>query len=309
MTSPAPEVSRLATRAFYDDEGEVRNYLAHQLLDGQLAMFLGSGATVGLGLPQWDDLIESAFARKSATRPEKLSNEDAAEYLLWDVCGGDADMFHEVLRQALYERIDATGLRAQLRQNPLLQALGSLFMPSRRGSIRNVVTFNFDDLLESFLREQAFYVEQVVRMPHWRSDPDVRVYHPHGLLPVSETAAAVDVVIAQVHFDRIVGNKNNAWRSTLSQILQSHTCLFVGLSGADQNLTNLLAEAHDAHPATARGDLFWAFRFSDNENDPRRSKWERRGVFQITLPGYEALPDWLRGVAHAAQELIVARRR
>jgi hypothetical protein len=53
--------------------------------------------------------------------------------------------------------------------------------------------------------------------------------------------------------------------------------------------------------------MFWGFRFSDNENDPRKSKWARRGVFQLTLGGYEELPEWLRGIAQAAQELLARR--
>jgi hypothetical protein len=298
MTDPI--VSRMQMRSFYDDYPAVQKYLAEQLKKEQLAIFLGSGVSKAFGLPLWDDLLDTAFARKSATRPDKLSNEDAAEYLLLDIFKEDQEGFHKALREALYEHVNISGIRDQLRHSPMLQALASLFIRSNRGSVRNVVTFNFDDLLESYLTDGGYFVQQVLTAPPWTENSDVRVFHPHGILPIDDTRPFTDVVIAQIHFDRMVGNKNNAWRTAMLSILSSHTCMFLGLSGADASLTSLLAETKDIHPATARKDLFWGFRFSDNDNDPRRSKWEHRGVAQITMQ-YDELPEWLRAVARLAR--------
>jgi hypothetical protein len=298
MTDPI--VSRMQTRAFYDDYEKVQQYLADQLKKEQVALFLGSGVSKAFGLPLWEDLLDTAFARKGAVRPDKLSNEDAAEYLLLDLFRGDQDEFHRALREALYEHVNMAGLRDQLRHSPTLQALGALFIRSNRGSIRTVVTFNFDDLLESYLTDGGYFVQPILTAPPWTENSDVRVFHPHGVLPIDDTRPPTDVVIAQIHFDRMIGNKNNAWRAALLSILSSHTCIFLGLSGADANLTSLLAEAKDIHPATLRKDMFWGFRFSDNENDPRRLKWENRGISQITMD-YNDLPEWLRGVARLAR--------
>ena len=47
-----------------------------------------------------------------------------------------------------------------------------------------MITFNYDDLLEIYLEFHGLVVEPIWRDEHWASNADIRIYHPHGFLPL-----------------------------------------------------------------------------------------------------------------------------
>ena len=111
-------------------------------------------------------------------------------------------------------------------------------MASNRGSVSRVLTFNFDDLLERFLTYYGFFIEPVSSVPTWGSRIDTRVFHIHGFLRGNEMED-VDgpIVMAQKHFDAMTGKDGHPWRELMVDLFRSHTCLFIGLSGDDNNLS------------------------------------------------------------------------
>jgi hypothetical protein len=140
-------------------------------------------------------------------------------------------------------------------------------------------------------------------MPSFFNNTDVRVYHPHGILPYRNPLAASNgIVLTQADYDRIVGDSKDSWRMKLIDIFQSRTCLFIGLSGADKNLSSILCEVNNIHPAIKRGDCYWGIKFSDNCSDSYTTKWEERGVYQLNLPNYDQLPGFLLSICQLASE-------
>jgi hypothetical protein len=274
------------------------SFLADKLNGGSLALVLGAGISAHLNLPDWKSLLADLSARLSTTVPAGLAPDEEGEVLL-AAAGKNRVALAEHVRKVLYAKVDRSF--GALLSSPLLAALGALAMPSRRGSTSNIITFNFDDLLETYLGYYGFAVQAVDRMPVWNSRADVRVLHPHGLLASDpNTPATQGIVIARSDYDRIVNDKASPWHAVLRQVLSSHTCIFLGLSGADANLTSLLQLAKDIHPATTQQHAFWGVRVSDDPGDPRRSAWEDRGVFHKVLDSYSDLPSWLRGICQRA---------
>ncbi|MHC4099055.1 MAG: SIR2 family protein [Planctomycetota bacterium] len=108
------------------------------------------------------------------------------------------------------------------------------------------------------------------------------------------------IILAQNQYDKIVGNSKQAWRGIILDIFRSHTCLFIGLSGNDDNLTSILMETKNSHASKRQGDVFWGVRFSDNKNDPKQTTWNTRGVFQDAIASYQELPGWLLKVCQIA---------
>src|SRR5262249_46572895 len=144
----------------------------------------------------------------------------------------------------------------------LLTAVGALTMASGRGNVAKVVTFNYDDILELYLSCYGFHCATVTRVPRWATREDVTVLHPHGFLPSDSTALDVSpIVLTQLDYDDIVGNSKDLWRSTIVDVFRSHFCIFIGLSGTDQNLTNMLHTVSKEHASTESGDLFWGARY------------------------------------------------
>ena len=288
-------------RALFDNPITLKPHLAEQLKLGRLAIVLGAGASFGFGLPSWDVLIDRCLNISGMTRLPGRSAEDLGEDILTEACKGDDIIFARLVRQALYANVDLS-IRA-LRSNELLAAIAALTMVSRRGSVGRVISFNFDDMLERYLRQSGFKMRSVNKLPCWSSNHDVTVYHPHGLL---ESEGPVDVVnepivFALIHYNRLRSDKP-LWYSLLLDIFSSSTCLFIGLSGSDWNLAEALTAANAVHVGRHQ-HAFWGIRFSDDTNDPNLGKWETRGVIQTTLSNYDELPTFLFDVCQSAAQL------
>jgi hypothetical protein len=281
------------------DWQRLRDYLAVQLTGGRLALVLGAGISIPIGLPSWSDLVNRAFAKTGLTRSLQQTDQVAAETLFAHV-GNDETAFAELIRGVLYDGIDLS--MTSLRNRDLLAALGALTMGSNRGSVTKVLTFNFDDLLERFLTYYGFFVEPVVTVPAWGSRVDTRVYHIHGLLP-SDLSIAVrnPIVMTQKHFDDITGKDGNVWRSLMVDLFQTHTCIFIGLSGNDNNLSSALTEAQKRHACLARKDAFWGVRFC-LDFDPMTGFWQQRGVYCCRAPTHDSLPTKLFEICQTASE-------
>lgn len=295
------DVSLMMDLARFEDEHSLKDFLSKQLMQGRLSLVLGAGASFGFGLPSWNELISRSYRISNINNSNNKNNEVAAEYLLNTVCNTNEIAFASLIRKALYQDFKLSF--DVIRKNELLSSVGAITMASRRGNISQVISFNFDDLLEVYLNYFGFDCESIETVPSWSSRADINVYHPHGLLSCKANSEIKrGIVFAQIHYDKIVGDSKNIWRQTLLNILRSNTCLFIGLSGNDNNLTNLLAEVKDTHVSKTRGDIFWGIRFSHNENDPQKEIWEYRGVYQQTLNNYSQIPRWLFEICQLAAQ-------
>jgi hypothetical protein len=282
----------------FKNDDILTSFLAQQLDQGALAIVLGAGISIPLGLPSWPDLLQKLADKLTKALATGLGPDEQAE-ALFHASGLTALEFAEQVRALLYQGVDRSF--SGLLNSHLLAALGALAMPSRRGSASEIITFNFDDLLETYLGYYGFTVEVVDILPAWNSRADIRVFHPHGLLPSNpEAPLKRGIVLTRSDYDKTVGDPSSAWHSALTQTLASHTCIFLGLSGADANLTSLLTRVQGIHPAAAQGQPYWGIRLTTDGVDPRKSAWESRGVFQKTLSSYDQMPHWLTSICQKA---------
>jgi hypothetical protein len=276
--------------------------LASQLFHGRLMLVLGAGISFGFNLPSWNELTKRAASIAKCVVPASLTPEESADHILHNGCNGDELKFATVVREGLYQGYDSSV--ETLSANRLLAALGALTMASARGKVTTVVSYNFDDLLEKFLAYHGFVVNSVARMPSWKLMGDVNVYHPHGILP-SDLGESVSnpIVMAQVHYDQ---RGNASWRNLQVNEFSRSTCLFLGLSGKDNNLKSILTEVKPIHASSQSGglgDAYWGVRFSDNKADPLGSSWDQRGISQLTVNDYAELPNLLFDICRRAAAL------
>jgi len=293
----------MRSRDDFESDDQLRSFLARQLAFGRLAISIGAGASLAFGLPTWADLVARAARISGCHIAPTLSNAAATDAILRTLAN-DELRFAEVVREALYEGYDSSLTR--LVRHPLLLALGALCMGSSRGAVRNVVSFNYDDLLERYLDYYGFVVDSIASMPHWQSRADVRIIHPHGLLPSDLAESVTPIVFAQLHYDDVVSDPRNPWRRILIDVFSSHTCLFIGLSGDDQHLSSILREVSRAHPAIRRGDAYWGVRLA--RDDGRRGIWEDRLVFQRDVVTHEDIPSYLLDLCQRAAAATAGRR-
>jgi hypothetical protein len=292
------KVSRLQDPEAWESEANLILICAERLLEGRLTLVLGAGASAGFGLPSWTTLVDRLLAALNTARPAGASDAAAAE-IAWAKCGSDDIAFAKLVRTELYRgySFDLSAMQAQ----NLLAAVGALAMASSRGRVAHIVTLNFDVVLETYLGAFGLVTEPVGQAPSWNSRADVRVLHPHGVLP-PEGEIRAGIVFTQGDFDRIVGDAKNAWHARLLDIFSAHTCLFIGLSGDDQNLTSLLGATKEAHPGLKEGEAYWGIEVTRR---PTKNPhiWSNRKVRSLELGSFDDIPLFLLRICQEASRI------
>jgi hypothetical protein len=298
----------LTTIGQFQDDNALSDYLASELSNARLALVVGSGISAAFGLPTWDALVDACCRSKRIIIPTpRADNRDLAEEVR--VACANYDEYLNVVHTNLYSgvniRLDA------LRANPTLSALGSLVMSSVRGSVTNVITYNFDDLLELYLDYHGFRTHVVHDLPVWNEKADVRIMHPHGYLPSHSRHVRTGWILfdRSSYSDRAAREK--LWFEEQLPVLRRNTCLFVGLSPRDDELDTLISHIKNDHPCRSASVPFWAIRFSERSGDLTRDQRESqkmadRGLFLKFVTDYHTdLPRFLFEICQKAAGVTI----
>jgi hypothetical protein len=293
---------------YWSDESKLIEYLAGQLVSGRLALLLGAGISVAFGLPGWNELITRMSKTTKFARFQPNDNAlRRAQAIKDEKFAGNESGFLDLVQSSLYRGVSIN--MAQLANHKLLAAIGSLVMSSRRGSASNVVTLNFDDVLETYLEYFGFDVASIVEERHWSPNSDVVIYHPHGFLPSSAARKrSKKIVLSSKEFlTAIAEGPNNAWRLLLLTLLRTHTCLHIGLSGEDLNVESLMDGTNALHAGRPREAAFNGVRFGlKAEAAARRdiiATSKANGVFTHAITKWDDLPVFLFRICQEARSI------
>jgi hypothetical protein len=292
----------LLTADDYNDRRRLADHLGAQMIRGRLALLLGAGVSIPFGLPSWSELLVRLYATVGALPPKNRDVKRQADHFRRKFCDNDEQRLAEAVRSVLYKGAKTSANK--LRRNATISALGALVMASKRGSVSNVITFNYDDLLEQYLGFFGFVATSVYDEIHWAADADVVIYHPHGFLPAETRAtASKDIVLGQRSYTRLAAQERNFWRQELLTVLRTHICLFVGLSGLDEHLELLLEQARSAHAILRETPTqpYWGVSFALDSDEISPDEWEERGIWCHRVTSYEKdLPTLIFEVCQAA---------
>lgn len=273
----------------WENDKMLFDHLASHLLNGRIALILGAGISKSFGLPDWNDLVKKMYEQKKLTPPKskKVGLEKQAEQFKVNVCKNDDIIFKNSVQEALYieSKLDFKNLKSL----NTLSSIAALIMASKRGNASNVITFNFDNVLELYLSYYGFVSNSRYKDKHWTLNADVNIYHPHGYIPAPPIKEfSKDIIFDQESYSKIIGDESNVWRQHVLSILRTHFCIFIGLSGDDSNFDSFLVRARDSHAAIDDGHLFWglAFLLKDRSKD-KANHWTRRGIFPRELSSYK----------------------
>ncbi len=290
----------MAKRADFDDPLKLRRYLAQQLDRGRLALVLGAGISTAFRLPSWPDLLRRLYAQQRNKPPTNADLKQQADYFRVTYYQNDKPGFIKAVREALYQGMSINF--QDLRRNATLGAIGSLVMASQRGSASEVVTFNWDNLLELYLEYHGFVTRTARDERHWAGRADVSVLHPHGYLPFDpKEKGSDDIIFDQTSYAEVIGKEDKPWRQKLLTLFRSHTCVFIGLSGTDDNLISLLQTCKPQHASRNENTHFWGITFTTSKSAPQAKLWEQRGVYSRTISNYTTeLPQILFEICQEA---------
>jgi hypothetical protein len=294
----------------FNERDSLLDLLADQLTAGRLALFLGAGVTmelekqddgVWMGLPNWPTLIDRLYEAKGSTRPTEMGLLKAAQEFRQKYTTTQTQYLADV-KAALYKGLDLNF--SAVRRNDLLGALGALVMSSQRGRIAEVFTFNYDDILERYLEYHGLVAEPIIAPRSWASSADVIVHHPHGFLPSPGSRhvdTSEDIIFDFRSYAQTTGRSDDRWNQKMETVMQSHTCLFVGLSTEDIRIAGLMHESQKKHAYDSGKDGYWGVAFSTKDVD--RREWAERGIFLCQLSDYRHdLPSFVFQICQRAAD-------
>jgi len=256
------------------NESRAIEFLAGKLREGTLVLVLGAGTSLEANLPDWLTLINRLRARAGLDPMMPPQSADklqaAADEIKNQFCKGSEIEFAQLVKTCLYEGVS---LSSDILKNDLLIALGALMIGSRRGSVKRVLTLNFDSLLEWYLALHGFVPRMITQPPAMEGAEDVRIYHPHGFLPHPTLSyVASDFVILGSHsINRRLGTTGEPWFELMRHLLRTGVCLFVGLSidsFRDRALAPLLVTV-GAELQHSRPTGFWLLRGDGSDEQDR----------------------------------------
>jgi hypothetical protein len=233
----------------------------------RLVLFLGAGVSTEWGIPSWKNLVlELLFDQTAQARRMRgmwphyrraLSEWliDHFEYnpvILARVVKTDAADRDRDFRSAVRDQLYASYERAKAKRSAggssptTLDAVVTLLERSgRRGHVRAVVTFNFDDLLEQSLAARGLPF-QVIHDDERPIGHGIPIVHPHGFLPMTGPLPQSPIVFTEDEYHHLTDSVFHWALTRIVGYLRESTVLFVGLSMSDPSLRRLLDASHRA---------------------------------------------------------------
>lgn len=275
--------------------------LTELLLNGSLCLFLGAGVSQSTGTyPSWHTLVSHCIKGVGIDYP--LTDHPMAEELLIAMDVVRENLKGEDLKILVQQFLQKDFiLDYSHAQNMLLIALGALVMTSKRGSIDEIITYNFDDLIEWYFDLHGYQTQVVSHLPYLAKSSDVTVFHPHGFLPKSTKYNISDhFIFDQLSYDLTIGREDNPWYALSKQILLSKVAIMVGLSGDDPAIRTLIARVNE-HLKEANSSRPVAFLLNIKTSiDKPTAYYTSRGIVPLGFDTFEEIWHFLLGVCQNA---------
>ncbi|HEX2832638.1 MAG TPA: SIR2 family protein [Thermoanaerobaculia bacterium] len=249
--------------------------LADAQREGNLVFVLGAGIGRPYGLPDWsqllaDLLLNSGRLPRLATRAkgpketsETLATERRAIRKILQRIAPDPLIQGAIARAAYPENHWHRALHSQLwstyqdqTSSEVLERMGRMIVRSalaREDSHISVLTFNFDDLLETHVKKalRKQNMDEAI-MSSVSTDeqfeqtwliPGIFIYHLHGYLggPRQKPDDHIDTILDAASYVPVLSGDHWSWRC-MDRVLTgtAHPSLFIGLSLADPSLRYVL---------------------------------------------------------------------
>lgn len=217
--------------------------------------FLGAGLSMDAQLPSWSALLESLLKSENKKPFEYINNANSESissamgyssivtgryasdgYLRDNQKDEDENYqdFIERIRKVLYKK-----------KNYKSALITSVAKAVKRKKPAQIITYNYDDLLDELLNKKDFYSVSDNIIPRTK---DVPIYHVHGMISRDNTRPS-NSVLSEKDYHHLYSNPHN-WANVVQlNALYTSVCFFIGFSMTDPNQRRLLelARAKDKH--------------------------------------------------------------
>lgn len=151
----------------------------------------------------------------------------------------------------------------------VLDELAGLLSEEREKPSCNVITYNYDNLLEFFLKEnysctegremKIFCEEDMDKVSEYKK---INIYHPHGCLKVIEDNLepkdTEKIILTESSYYR-VEQKAYRWENSVqAKAFLDTSCIFIGFSGQDYNFRRMIKNiAHEDNDKSNKHFIFF----------------------------------------------------
>lgn len=216
--------------------------------EDKCSFFLGAGVSMDAGGPSWEKLLKKIMGRYKKFGRQK----DFDKVYRW--CGmspiilgryaASNDKILQDISAYLRKYVLYQGVRED--DSELIKAICEAVEGSGNnerivasGKVDSIITYNYDDLVESALEHRGVSVARIYQKSrNYRNE--FPVYHVHGLIPREMNGIIPTPILGEKEYHQMY--KESYHWSNVEQLhaLDRNTCFFIGLSMTDPNLRRLL---------------------------------------------------------------------
>lgn len=278
------------------------DFLGEKIAAGNITIFLGAGASYDFKLPNWDGLINN-MAKECAIDYDKKELLKSASKIKKEITSQGKD-FIDVLHRAIYKEYEDDF--GKLRGSHTLNSIYATIASAKRASAQVVVTLNYDDVIETFLRFHGLIVQSIYPGCLVKEDADEYVYHPHGFVPYNIKSAVSkpeEIVLTRADYIKIFANTDSEWDILILERLITSTPIFVGLGEDDLNLLRLFQRL-TAHDKRTRSSPYIGISFKKNRSDETEDAWNENNIYCKEVENYEdAIAKFLYSCCQKSAEI------
>lgn len=231
-----------------DLRNEIMEEAANVVSQNNTVLFLGAGVSKSAGMPSWNELLKGLMNEVKILKDDSLKAFTELDSHIYFECGDSNLVMARYLETAIQlsnKKADFTQLikkylYSKEHKSDLLTDL-ALIIKFRK--VDEVITYNFDDILEQALVDnglkESVHFTPIARDAEVADHNNLPIYHVHGIIPEHGDVADKVVFSEDVYHDRY---RNSFHWSNIEQLhaLARKHCFFVGLSMQDPNLRRLL---------------------------------------------------------------------
>lgn len=216
---------------FRNNPDETAKILSVHLNAGALGLFLGSGASSGFGMPGWQDLVIGCMKKVDSKFTPLCSYSNADLKKIMDEVKSKAGVdYIKLIREELYKNANFDFLTVS--NKDLLIAISALVVGKARGRVKNIVTYNFDDVLEWYLNILGLTTSNISPKTLIKTkNSDIDVTHIHGFIPNDKKfgIGSDKIIFSKMEFeDRQI--QDSYWKDHLYDFFRKNIVVTIGIS-------------------------------------------------------------------------------
>lgn len=197
-------------------------------------------------LPSWSELLESLltndnnkpFTYINSANSEAISSAMGYSSIITgryalDGYRKNSEKSEEDSNQESIERIRRVLYRRKSNKSVLIESVSKAV---KRKKPAQIITYNYDVLLDELLNNKGFYSVSDNFIPRTKQVP---IYHVHGMISRDNTKPS-NFVLSEKDYHQLYCNPHN-WANVVQlNALYTSTCFFIGFSMTDPNQRRLL---------------------------------------------------------------------